>query len=117
MNELLSNPSVQTALVLVIVTGLNALVAWLKQKFPTKSAQIEANWCYLQPVVTAAMTAAQDAMAKPSFGSSVAANIVSKSLSEFCDSYRLLEGKDATAAEIAAARSEIVSAVSRVTGG
>ena len=35
MNELLQNPLIQAALVTVIVTALNAIVAFIKQKFPT----------------------------------------------------------------------------------
>lgn len=117
MNELLSNPAVQAALVLAIVTGLNALVAWLKQKFPTQAASVEANWCYLQPIVAAAMQKAKAAVDKSSFGSSVATGIVSQALVDFVDSYRKFEGKDATAAEINAARAELTSAVERATGG
>ena len=117
MNELLQNEAVQTALVVVIVTALNALVAWLKMKFPSQSARVEANWCYIQPAVESAMAAAKDAVAKSSFGGNAAAGIVSKALTEFADAYRKLEGKDASAAEIKAARVEIASAVDRVTGG
>ena len=117
MNELLSNPAVQTALVLVIVTGLNALVAWLKNKFPTQSARVEANWCYLQPVIIGAIAEAQNAVAKSSFNSSAAVAIATKALTEFADSYRLLEGKTATTAELESAHAEITSAIARVTGG
>lgn len=117
MNELLSNPAVQTALVLAIVTGLNALVAWLKQKFPTQSARVESNWCYLQPVVEYAMACAKNAAATSGGTAVVLDGIVSRSLAEFSASYRKLEGKDVPAADLVAARNEITAAVLRVTGG
>lgn len=117
MNELLSNEAVQTALIVVIVTALNALVAWLKIKFPTQSASVEANWCYLQPAVEGAIAAAQTAVSNSAFGGGVAAGIVTKALTEFADSYRKLEGKEASASEIKAARVEITAAVSRAAGG
>lgn len=117
MNELLANPAVQTALVAVIVVGLNSLVAWLKQKFPTQAARVEANWCYLQPVVDYAMACATGAKANSTGNATLYSNIIAKAVTEFADSYRRLEGKDATDKEIAAARIEIAAAVSRVTGG
>ena len=117
MNELLANPAVQAALVTAIVVGLNAIVAWLKQKFPTQNALVEANWTYLQPVVVAAMSAAREAIIKSSYVPAVGSVIIAKALSEFCDMYRKLEGKDATMAEINAAQTEITAAVARVTGG
>ena len=63
MNQLLQNEAVQTALITLIVIGLNALVAWLKAK--TKGSLVESNWCYLQPIVAAFIKAAQDAIGKP----------------------------------------------------
>ena len=116
MKELLANEAVQTALVVVIVTGLNALVNWLKQKFPTQKALVEANWCYLQPAVEGAIAAARAAKVQPEWAGTIS-GIVMRSMTEFADSYRKLEGKDATDAEIKAARAEITSAVERVTGG
>lgn len=112
MNELLSNTAVQAALVLVIVTGLQFLAAWLKQKFPTQVKLVDANWCYIQPIVDAAMN--QAAQKNP--GNPVQ-SILLRSVTDFVDSYRKLEGKEPTTAEINAARNEIAAAVARVTGG
>jgi len=117
MNELLSNQAVQTALIAAIVIGLNALTAWLKQKFPTQAAQVEANWCYLQPVVDTAMAYAQNAVNTSTGNATLYSSIIGQALTQFADSYRKLEGKDATAAELNAARNEIAAAVARVTGG
>lgn len=117
MNELLSNPAVQTALVAVIVIGLNALVAWLKKKFPSAAASVEANWCYLQPVVEIAIARAQAFISNQTGTTSMYSAVIAQALTQFADSYRKLEGKDPTSKELAAAQAEIASAVSRVTTG
>jgi len=117
MNELLSNPAVQAALVVVIVTVLNGLVAWLKQKFPTQAASIDANWSYIHPIVDTAMAKAQSAVEKRTGGASVMLQIAAQGVADFCDSYNRFEGKPPTTAEIKAARTEIENALARVTGG
>ncbi len=114
MNELLSNPAVQTALITVIVIGLQALATWLKQKFPTQAASVEANWCYLQPAVEYALIRVQAASVS---GAVPYAAIIAQAVTQFADSYRKLEGKDASTAELNAARTEITAAVSRATTG
>jgi len=115
MNQLLQNEAVQTALITIIVIGLNALVVWLKAK--TKGSLVESNWCYLQPIVAAFIKAAQEAIGKPETGLSTYSQIIAKSLADFADQYNLFEGKAPTEAEIAAARAELVAALQRVIGG
>ena len=115
MTDILNNEAVQTALITLIVIGLNALVVWLKAK--TKGALVEANWCYLQPIVAAFIKAAQEAAGKAETGSAAYGQIIAKSLAEFADQYNLFEGKAPTEAEIAAARAELVAALQRVLGG
>ena len=115
MNQLLSNEAVQTALITLIVIGLNALVVWVKSK--TKRSIVEANWCYLQPIVAAFIKAAQEAAGKAETGSAAYGQIISKALAEFADQYNLFEGKAPTEAEIAAARAELVAALQRILGG
>jgi hypothetical protein len=115
MNQMLQNEAVQAALITLIVVALNALVAWVKSK--TKGSLVEANWCYLQPIVAAFIKSAQEAVGKPETGVSVYNQIIAKSLAEFADQYNLFEGKAPTEAEIAAARAELVAALQRVLGG
>lgn len=117
MNELLSHPYVQTALVLVIVTGLNALVAWLKQKFPTQVALVESNWCYLQPLVLAAIVQAKAAGSRANLDGGVGGKILLATLAQFEETYLKLEGKRPTSAELNAARNEITAAINRAVGG
>ena len=115
MNQLLQNEAVQAALITLIVVGLNALVAWVKSK--TKGSLVEANWCYLQPIVAAFINAAKDVVGKPETGASAYGNLISKALAEFADQYNLFEGRAPTEAEIAAARAELVAALQRILGG
>ena len=114
MQELLNNPAIQAAVVLVIVTALNALVSVIKQKFPTQAALVEKNWCYLQPVVGAAIDKVSAAIKTNGVAPAFASAIIAESLTKFVDQYRLFEGKDASTAEITAARAEITAAVNKV---
>ena len=115
MNQLLQNEAVQTALITLIVIGLNALVAWLKAK--TKGSLVESNWCYLQPIVAEFIKAAQEAAGKAETGSAAYGQIIAESLAEFANQYNLFEGKAPTKAEIKAARAELAAALQRVLGG
>lgn len=117
MDGLLSNPVIQTALVALIVTALNALVAFIKQKFPTQAALVEANWCYLQPVVTAAIAEAKKAAVADVVMESAVGSIITKALHDFAESYRTLEGKAASGNELVAARAEIAAAVAKALEG
>ena len=115
MQDILNNAAIQTAVVLVIVTALNALVAFINQKFPTQSALVEKNWCYIQPAVETAIAKAQEATRNRE-STAVLSAIISESVTMFADKYELLEGKKASLAEINAARSEIAKAVDSVKG-
>ena len=118
MNELLENPLIQAALVTVIVTALNAVVAYIKQKFPTQAALVERTWCYIQPVVTSAVAAAKANASLGAITGTNVGNIIAKALNDFSATYKTLEGKEATAQEINAAQTEITNAVAKaVTGG
>lgn len=115
MEELLNNPLIQAAIVTVIVTAMNAVAALIKQKFPTQAALVESNWCYLQPVVTAAIAAAK-AQAAGITGTAVG-NIIAKALDDFSQAYKALEGKEASGKELSAARTEIAAAVAKALEG
>ena len=117
MNELLSNPAIQTAIVTVIVVALTAFTNWLKAKFPTQAKLVEANWSYLQPLVDGAMSAATSAKFNSNLTVATAENIVRQALTQFADDYRKFEGKDAPDKALTAAQAEITAAVARVTTG
>lgn len=114
MEELLSNPAVQAALVVAIVTGLNMLVAWLKSRFPTQVALVDANWCYIQPLVIAVMDKAKAYATRADLDAGAGMKIVLSALAEFEATYQKLENKLPTAAEMNAAREEFTAAINRV---
>lgn len=117
MNELLSNPAVQAALVLAIVTGLQLIVAWLKQKFPTQTALVEANWCYLQPIVAGFINGVKDVVNNPASGVTEYGGLITKSLTEFQAQYKLFEGKQPSKSEMDAAKAELLAALKRLIEG
>ena len=117
MNELLQNSAVQAALVTLIVIVLNALVAFIKQKFPTQAALVESNWCYLQPVVQAAIAEVKKSTGASGISGSTLGLIIAKALDDFAATYKTLEGKDATAAELNAAKTEIAALVAKSLEG
>lgn len=114
MQELFNNPAIQTAVVTLVVMLLNAAIMLLKQKFPTQAALVEKNWCYLQPVIGAAIDKAAQAVKSNNVAPSYVTAIIAESLAKFADQYRLYEGKDAGVDEITAARAEIAAAVKKV---
>ena len=114
MQELLNNPAIQTAVVLLVVTALNALVAWIKQKWPNQAALVEKNWCYIQPAIEAAISKAREATRNRGSDKFLSA-IISEATVTFADKYELLEGKPASDGEIIAARAEITKVVNNVT--
>lgn len=123
MNELLSNPAVQTAVIVLVtalaglfVAAVNYATNWLKSKFPTQSALIESNYCYIQPRVESALASVAKARTQGTLSGAVVSNIILTEVSDFISKYYKLEGKDATNAEIAAARADITTALARETG-
>ena len=117
MQELLSNTAIQAALVTVIVTLLNALVAYLKNKFPTQTALVEKNWCYLQPAVEMAIAKAEAAIKDGTLvAQATTSSIIADAVLKFMDQYAKFEGTGPSSSEMAAARAEIVEAVTKVTG-
>lgn len=114
MKELLTNDAVQTAIILVIVTALNAAVAWIKAKFPSQTAIVESHWCYLQPAVELAMKAAKEYAEKSALGGGVIVGIAQEALEKFSEDYRKFENAEPTEAVISAARSEIAAAIDKV---
>ena len=114
MEELLKDPSVQTAVVVLIVTAINVLIAYIKQKWPNQAALVEKNWCYIQPAIEAAILKAREATRNRGAEAFLSA-IISEATVMFADKYELLEGKPASDSEIIAARAEITKAVNNVT--
>lgn len=107
----LSDPKVQTVVVLFVVAVVQSATSWIKAKFPTQAKLVEDNWCYIQPFAEAALKQSRELLNKSSLSSNAAYDIITKMLDEFVQSYRDMEGKEPTAAVISAARKEIEAVV------
>ena len=117
MEQVLSNPLIQAALVALLLVALNAAKVWLQTRFPTQAKLIDENWCYLGPLVKRAIVDTQAELAKGGVAGSAAARIIEKTTDAFAAEYRTLERKEPTSAELSAARAEIAVAVEKVIGG
>lgn len=114
MNELLSNSTVQAAIVAVIVVALKALATWIQSKV-SYTAQVNEYWCYIQPLIDAALTEAQEAVKAGTWGTVSMRDIAIRSLAELAETFRKYEGKEISSTLLAAASDEIETALSRVT--
>ena len=115
MNELLNNPTVQAALVAVVVVALKALATWINSKV-SYTAQVNEYWCYIQPVFASALDQAQAAVQAGTWGTAVLRDISTKSLVELADTFRKFEGKEISGTLLAAASDEIEKALAKVSG-
>jgi len=114
MNELLANEAVQTALVVVIVTGLNALAAWVKGL--TKTGIVNEYWSYVQPVADAVMKEVAELARKAQASESAIKAAVSRGVVQFADTYAKHEGAAPTVRQLNAVEAELQDAAGRVFG-
>ena len=115
MNELLSNPTVQAALVAVVVVALKALATWINSKV-SYTAQLNEYWCYVHPVIASALDQAQVAVKAGTWGTVIMRNLAAQSLAELADTFRKFEGKEISGTLLAAASDEIEKALAKVSG-
>ena len=116
MNQLLSNEAVQTALIALIVVALNALAQWVRSKV-SHTKIVDDYWCYIQPVAEAVRVEIVKSLEGGTLSTTVMGAIVQRALAQFADSFRLNEGKQPTATQIAAVETELVDVAERATGG
>jgi hypothetical protein len=104
---ILQNEQVQAALVALIVVGLNALAQWVRSKV-SYTKIVDDYWCYIQPVAEAVRGEVLDALKASTLSTSVLGAILQRALAQFADSFRLNEGKQPTATQIAAVKNELI---------
>jgi len=114
--SILENEQVQTALVALIVVGLNALAQWVRSKV-SYTKIIDDYWCYIQPVAEAVRGEVLDALKASTLSTSVLGAIVQRGLVQFTESFRLNEGREPTATQIAAVGIELEDVAERAIGG
>ncbi len=105
--SILENEQVQAALIALIVVGLNALAQWVRSKV-SYTKIIDDYWCYIQPVAEAVRGEVLDALKASTLSTSVLGAILQRALAQFADSFRLNEGKQPTATQIAAVKNELI---------
>lgn len=114
--SILENEQVQTALIALIVVGLNALAQWVRSKI-SMTKIVDDYWCYIQPVAGVVRTEVLDALKESALSTSVLGSIVQRGLVQFTESYRLNEGREPTATQIAAVGIELEDVAERAIGG
>ena len=116
MTDILNNEAVQTALIALIVVALNALAQWVRSKVSFKKI-VDEYWCYVQPVAGVVRTEVLDALKSSTLSTSVLGAIVQRGLVQFTESFRLNEGREPTATQIAAVGIELEDVAERAIGG
>ena len=114
--SILENEQVQTALIALIVVGLNALAQWVRSKV-SYTKIVDDYWCYIQPVAGVVRTEVLDALKASTLSTSVLGAIVQRGLVQFTESFRLNEGREPTATQIAAVGIELEDVAERAIGG
>ena len=113
---ILENEQVQAALIALIVVGLNALAQWVRSKI-SMTKIVDDYWCYIQPVAEAVRGEVVKSLQDGTLSTTVMGAIVQRALAQFADSFRLNEGKEPTATQIAAVSNELADVAERAIGG
>ena len=113
---ILQNEQVQAALIALIVVALNALAQWVRSKV-SYTKIIDDYWCYIQPIAEAVRGEIVKSLEGGTLSTTVMGTIVQRALAQFADSYRMHEGKQPTATQIAAVETELVDVAERAIGG
>ena len=113
---ILQNEQVQTALVALIVVGLNALAQWVRSKV-SYSKIIDDYWCYIQPVAEAVRAEVLKSLGDATLSTSVVGKIVQRGLVKFIEAYRANEGKEPTVTQLAAVSAELEDSAERAMAG
>lgn len=112
MDSILSNEAVQSAIIALIVVGLNALAQWVRSKV-SHTKIVDEYWCYIQPVAEIVRAEAVKELKDGTAATSVFSAIVQKGLATWADSFRLNEGREPTVTQIAAVSGELENVVER----
>ena len=113
---ILQNEQVQAALIALIVVALNALAQWVRSKV-SYTKIIDDYWCYIQPVAGVVRTEVMDALKASTLSTSTLGAIVQRGIVQFAESFRLNEGREPTATQIAAVGIELEDVAERAIEG
>ena len=113
---ILQNEQVQAALIALIVVALNALAQWVRAQV-SHNKIVDDYWCYIQPLAEVMRGEIVKSLEGGTLSTTVMGEIVQRALAQFADSFRLNEGKQPTATQIAAVETELVDIAERAIGG
>lgn len=114
--SILENEQVQAALIALIVIGLNALAQWVRAQV-SHSRIVDDYWCYIQPVAEAVRADVVKSLQGGTLSTTVMGAIVQRGLAQWADSFRLNEGRQPTATQIAAVEAELADVAERAISG
>ena len=114
--SILQNEQVQAALIALIVVALNALAQWVRSKV-SHTKIVDDYWCYIQPVAEAVRAEVLDALKASTLSTTVMGAIVERGIVQFAESFRLNEGREPTATQIAAVNFELEDVAKRAVAG
>lgn len=114
MSEILANEQLHAALMAVIVVALNALGAWLSRRFRAVPI-VENNWCYIQPVVAAAIAQTKEAVRTGTWGTAKQRDIIIQAMKAFTKEFTSLEGSRPNAWVMSAVNKELLEATTRAS--
>jgi len=115
--SILQNEQVQTALIALIVVGLNALAQWVRSKVSFTKIVVDDYWCYTQPIVEAVRQEVAEVLKNNNAETSVLRDILVKGLAAWAGNYRTNERKEPTATQLAAIASELEEVIETAMNG
>ena len=116
MMDILNNEAVQSAIIALIVVGLNALAQWVRAQV-SQTKIVEDYWCYIQPVAEAVRVEVLKALAESQADTTTLKAIMLKGLAKWADSFRCNERKEPTVTQIAAVESELAQVLEAALNG
>lgn len=114
--SILQNDAVQSALIALIVVGLNALAQWVRSKV-SMTKIVNDYWCYVQPVAEAVRNEVLDGLRDATLSTSILGQIVQRGVVQFVEAYKLNEGKEPTDTQVAAVNFELEDVAERAMAG
>lgn len=114
--SILQNDAVQSALIALIVVGLNALAQWVRSKV-SMTKIVDDYWCYVQPVAEAVRNEVLDGLRDATLSTSILGQIVQRGVVQFVEAYKLNEGKEPTDTQVAAVNFELEDVAERAMAG
>lgn len=113
--SILNNEAVQSALIALIVVGLNALAQWVRSKV-SYTKIVDDYWCYVQPVADTVRDEVLKGLKESQLTTSVLGDIVQRGVVQFIEAYKANEWREPTEHQIDAVTLELEDVADRAMG-